>query len=254
MTTTPSFVEWLRAQAKSDPDREQAFAGLYEHGPYLASSLGTKPPDPAAFKAYLSLLDPPLPEAVQEDLLRQLVIADATWRTDTMDDIPADPPYAGTDVVLPPPKPIKPVICGYRGLDGVQCRDEAVPGAARCAAHGGAITDAGVRASLLLLAYAQMAQGTKKAVETLIDVMETSTNDLARVNAAKEMLDRAGLSVDQHHTVTHQTAGEAVDTREDALNRIRRHLDSTRARLLPPSDDDIVDAEILETPTSTGVA
>lgn len=246
-----TFVEWLRAQAKGDPNSEQACAPLYAYGPYFVRTLGDDPPDPVAFKTHLVELDTPSVE--QEALLRVLVIADATWRTDSLSDDPDDPSDDPDDDVAPPPtaaivpKPLKPVKCGFRDTDGKTCRAYAVDGAARCADHGGAITDPAVRGSLLLLAYAQLTKGTKTAVETLINVMETSSNDLARVTAAKELLDRAGLSVDQHHTVT--VGHAATDTREDALQRIKAHLDTTKSRLLPPpppSDDEIVDAEIVE--------
>jgi hypothetical protein len=244
-----SFVEWLRAQAKSDPDREQVFSDLYVHGPYFVHALGENPPDPVAFKAHLALSEDPAAVPVDE-LLRQLVIADATWRTDTMtaeddDDDDEPTPEPGTSLTA---SPLKSATCGFRDLDGTTCRSAAVDGAARCNAHGGGITDPGIRGSLLLLAYAQLVHGTKTAVSTLIDVMETSSNDLARVNAAKEMLDRAGLGVDTGTVHITAATESATDSREAQLERIRKHLDTTKARLLPPapSDDDIVDAELVD--------
>lgn len=247
-----TFLEWLRAQAKADAESgtPQPFADLYTYGPYFARTLGANRPDPTAFKAHMDLEG--VPDADQEELLKQLVLAEATWTTDALsiaaeEAKKADPesPLATGGIVKAPR--LKAMTCGFRGLDGIQCRKTAVEGAARCTDHGGAITDPTVRGSLLLLAYAQMTNGTRTAVNTLIDVMESSTNDLARVNAAKELLDRAGLSVDQHVTVTASTA--ATDTRADALDRIKQHLDTTRSRLLPPpppDDDEIIDAEIVE--------
>jgi len=246
-----TFLEWLRAQAKADAESStpQPFADLYTYGPYFARTLGENRPDPAAFKAHLDL--EAVPEPDQEELLKQLVLAEATWNTDALsiaveEAKAADPdPSKAMGGIVKAPK-LKAMKCGFRGLDGVQCSKTAVEGAARCVDHGGAITDPTVRGSLLLLAYAQMTNGTRTAVDTLIDVMETSTNDLARVNAAKELLDRAGLSVDQHVTVTASSA--ATDTRADALERIKQHLNTTRDRLLPPApdDDEIIDAEIVE--------
>ncbi len=239
------FVEWFKAQAKSDPDDEQAFAGLYPYGPYFVTAFGKDAPDPRAFKVRMDL-EGPFEDDAQEDLLRQLVIADATWRTDMMVDEPEPTELiAGVEIT---PRTVKPFICGFRDLDGTQCRASAVPGAARCNDHGGAITDPGVRGSLLLLAYAQMVHGAKKAVDTLIDVMEGS-HELAKVQAAKELLDRAGLGVDQGHVTVTQASDNASDTRAEALDRMRQHLDSIKGRMLPappPDDDEIVDAELVE--------
>lgn len=248
-----TFIEWLHTQAKNDTEAGvmQPFSGLYEFGPYFARTIGHKKPDPIAFTAHLKLEE--VSEDMQLELLRQLVIAEATWQTDDPEAFSRAPSYSdetepepvSTTAIAPAPA-LRPNICGFRDLDGTFCKDYAVDGAARCVAHGGGITDPSIRASLLLLAYAQLTKGTKTAVETLINVMETSTNDLARVNAAKELLDRAGLSVDQHVTVTQGAA--ATDTRADALARIAAHLDLTKSRLLPPppDDDEIVDAEIVE--------
>lgn len=249
-----TFVEWLHGQASLEDRDTLPYAGLFVHGPWFAQALGEHPPDPAAFSAYLSALCDPLPSAAErEDLLKQLVIAEATWRTD---DMVVNPPTAdGSDE--PPDtsgmtveaRPLPRIKCGFRDLDGTRCPAYAVEGSVRCTDHGGGITDPAVRGSLLLLAYAQMVYGSKTAVSTLIDVMEHSKNDLARVNAAKEMLDRAGLGVDAGHVQVTAASDGATDTREAQLDRIKSHLDSVRERMLPPappSDDEIVDAEIVD--------
>ena len=218
------FVDWLASEARRDDTIELDYSDLLEFGAYFRTSLGEEPPDPPTFKAFLDLEG----HAVDwvAELLRQLVVAEATWRATVAGEL----------------LQVKPTTCGFRSTDGVECRKRSVPGASRCGDHGGAITDPAVRGSLLLLAYAQMVEGTAKAVTTLIDVMDSSKNDLARVQAAKELLDRAGLTPEQ----TAQATAIQVETQSDAKERVMRRLDTVRARLMPPSDDDIVEAEIIE--------
>jgi hypothetical protein len=218
------FVDWLAGEARRDDHDSLDYSELFEFGSYFRGSLGDEPPDPPTFKVFLDLEGHA--EGWITELLRQLVVAEATWRANTAGEL----------------LQVKPSKCGFRGLDGVECPRRSVLGTPRCEDHGGAITDPAVRGSLLLLAYAQMVEGTAKAVTTLIDVMDSSKNDLARVQAAKEMLDRAGLTPEQ----TAQATAIQVETQNDQLERVKRRLDTVRVRLLPPSDDDIIEAEIIE--------
>lgn len=227
------YIRWLHAEASDDADRDGHFASLYQFGPYLSQTFGDAEPDLAAFSSYLERND------YQADAIERLcgclALSIATWRTDT------------SEVANPEAVEVRQPPCGYRGVDGARCSVPSVPGAARCIAHGGAITDPQVRASMLLIAYANMVTGSDTAVHTLINVMEHSTNDLARVQAAKEMLDRAGLTAEQRIQIT---SDEASTSRSDVLERVRAILDSTKERLVPPQiepdDDEIIDAELVE--------
>lgn len=228
------FIRWLHDEAVADLDRHGHFVDLYPFGPYFDNTFGVGDPEMAVFASYLERKE--YSPADVERLCGLLTLAVATWRTDT-----SEIASGTSDVVLRQPP------CGFRGVDGIQCKDPTVPGAARCARHGGAITDPQTRASLLLVAYAQLVTGAETAVETLLSVMEHSTNDIARVQAAKEMLDRAGLTVDQRIQVT---STEASETREDIVRRIVSIVDSTRDRLLPTApevdDDEILEGELVE--------
>lgn len=240
-----TFVEWLRGQSKLEERNELPYVGLFVHGKWMAANFGSGPPDPAGFAAYLVLED--IPAVDRDRLIEQLVVAEATWRTDEMTANP--PPPDSTDGMSMEAPALPRLKCGFRDLNGDRCPAYAVEGSVRCTDHGGGITDPTIRGSLLLLAYAQMVHGTKTAVSTLIDVMDNSKNDLARVNAAKEMLDRAGLGVEGGHVQVSAASDGATDTREAQLDRIKAHLDSVRERMLPPAppdDDEIVDAEIVE--------
>lgn len=232
-----TFIEWLRSQARSDLHRENPFASLYEIGPDLADIIGSDAPNVRAIKAGLDeRLDDPARVA---KYLSQLVEAMALWKLDTL-----SPDTAGevdsTDVVARAKTPpdmldktltgvMPPVMCGYRSITNAECGNLAVPGAVRCGRHGGAITDPEVRSSLLLLAYSKIVERTEVAVDALLDVAENSRTDMARVQAAKELLDRAGIVQDSHiHVHGEADTGEE---RVDLVDRLRRQLESTKDRL-----------------------
>ena len=61
--------------------------------------------------------------------------------------------------------------------------------------HGGALLDPTVRQAFLVSAYASIVEATDTAVQALIQVAEHGRNELARVAAAKEILDRAGITI-----------------------------------------------------------
>jgi hypothetical protein len=160
-------------------------------------------------------------------------------------------------------------MCGYRNHRGEGCTAEAVPGAGRCGRHGGAITDPEVRRSFLLVAFAKVIDGSRVAVDALLDVAENGRSEMARVQAAKEILDRAGVQQDQH---VHIHRPEEDASEDELLDSLRLRLAETKSRLrltaievasseyvpvtspsyqeLIPSnfdaDGDIVDAHIVE--------
>lgn len=217
-------------------NRDQPFSGLYEIGPDLVEIIGDDEPNVRMVKAGLDdkIKDP----AKVARYLNQLIEALALWKLDGLlpekfEDPPvpaerAKPPADYTDLkamtgVLPPN------LCGYRSLTGVDCDNFAVPGSVRCGRHGGAITDPEVRSSLLLLAYSKLVDHTDVAVEALIDVAQNSRTDMARVQAAKELLDRAGIVQDSHIHV-HGADDDETD-RPELIDRLRKQLDSTKDRL-----------------------
>jgi hypothetical protein len=283
MTETPrsdapiSFVRWLHAQAKADTDRVMPYAAIYRWGRNIHAILG---PD-GRFDAEWVALELSQQGANADDLAA-LVSAEAAWRVDSIiedaeatgvhinvpgSDEPVISPEAGQELDKNGTK----VICGYRNHRGEGCINEAVPGAGRCGAHGGAITDPEVRRSFLLVAFAKVIDGSRVAVEALLDVAENGRSEMARVQAAKELLDRAGVQQDQH---VHIHKPEEDASEDQLVEAIRGRLSETKDRLrlhaievgsgshqpavYSPrpqphfatdldSDDDIVDAEIVET-------
>lgn len=264
-----SFTRWLFYQAKGDKDREMPYAGIYRWGKNINAILG----DDGKFDSEWVALELSRQGANAEDLAA-LAAAEAAWRVDNVVDsaetagVSLDVPGSAEEIVDEETSTYleessNKVLCGYRNHRGEGCVAEAVPGAGRCGRHGGAITDPEVRRSFLLVAFTKVLDGSRIAVEALLDVAENGRSEMARVQAAKELLDRAGVQQDQHVHI-HQ---QEEDTSEDELvAALRARLGETKDRLrlkavddysgvedhtspvpeLEPANDDVVDAEIIE--------
>lgn len=276
-----SFVRWLHGQAKTDVDRNMPYAAIYRWGRNIHAIIGSDGRFDSEWIA-LELAQ----QGADADALAALVSAEAAWRVDNLVDsaeeqgISLNVPGANEELISPEAskeldKNSTKVLCGYRNHRGEGCTSEAVPGAGRCGAHGGAITDPEVRRSFLLVAFAKVIDGSRIAVDALLDVAEHGHSEMARVQAAKELLDRAGVQQDQHVHI-HKQDEDAPES--ELLAAVRNKLDETKNRLrlhaievgdsssdsqtyVPQpqphfahsengnSDDDIVDAEIVETVT-----
>jgi hypothetical protein len=272
------FVRWLHAQAKADSDRVMPYASIYRWGPNIHAILG---PDGRFDAEWVALQLSQ--EGADADALSALVSAEAAWRVDSLVEsaemtgvslnVPgSDEPVISDEASKELDKSSTKVLCGYRNHRGEGCSNQAVEGAGRCGAHGGAITDPEVRRSFLLVAFAKVIDGSRIAVEALLDVAENGRSEMARVQAAKELLDRAGVQQDQH---VHIHKPEEDTSEDELLEAIRGRLSETKNRLrlhaieassepvesavytprpqphleLVNGDDDIVDAEIIETET-----
>lgn len=230
-TIQTPFARWLFAQAKSDKDRQMPYASIYRYGKALTEFFGLD----GRFDAEHAALELARIGADAEDLAA-LASAEAAWRVDTMVDnaeaagvvlnLPETDDVAkmGTELELTEAK----VLCGYRNHRGEGCINDAVPGAGRCGTHGGGITDPEVRRSFLLVAFAKVIDGSRVAVDALLDVAENGRSEMARVQAAKEILDRAGVSQEQQVTHIH-----AVETgnEDELLEALKNRLLETKNRL-----------------------
>lgn len=243
--TGSSFVRWLHIQAKGDPDRAMPYAAVYEIGPLIEATIGLD----GDFD--MALLSPAIRSAYPDSrtqmiYLESLVDAETVWRLDEHVREHPEAHSADSDV-----KTTTKVACGFRGLDGEPCELPTVVGMSRCKNHGGAITDPQVRTSILLSSYARMIEGSDTAVAALIEVARDGRSELARVQAAKELLDRAGLVQDQH---VHLHADD--DGAGGGIHELRKHLDEVRSRLsepialspvvVVPPDEEIADAELVD--------
>lgn len=93
--------------------------------------------------------------------------------------------------------------------------------------HAAAV-EAAVKAKLVT-SYAQLVDATDIAVNTLIGIAMNGRREEARVAAAKEILDRSGLSPEIRVAIDSQPDG-----RELRLAELRRKLDSMRVSLTTP--------------------
>jgi hypothetical protein len=120
-------------------------------------------------------------------------------------------------------------VCGFRFRAGRRCSQMVVPGSPRCVKHGGALVDAEVRRAFLLSAYSAVVEASEEAVEVLIDVAKNGRNELARVAAAKELLDRAGLTPTLNINVNvGGKESDAMRVLRDKLDRIQKNLADSR--------------------------
>ena len=254
-----SFVRWLFAQAKGDPTRSMPYAQIYNWGRQLNALLGLD----GQFDSAFVVTELAKQGATAEDL-SALVLAESAWRVDTVIDraeavgVPLDVgAEVATEVVSGELEPSDTVLCGYRNHRGEGCVSPAVSGSGRCGRHGGAITDPEVRRSLLLIAFTKVIDGAADAAEALLDVAVNGRSEMARVQAAKEILDRAGVQQDQHVHI-HRPDEDASE--DDLVDDLRRKLAISTNRLriqaipaeseemyeLSPVDDDIVEAVLVE--------
>lgn len=268
--TTLSFVRWLHAQKNSDIDRSMPYARIYQWGKTIQELLGVD----GKFDGERVAMELARGGASAEDLA-SLASAEAAWRVDSLIDGAEEegvslemPPETESEIIQALGHDESVILCGYRNHRGEGCTDAAIAGAGRCGKHGGSITDPEVRRSFLLVAYAKVFDGARVAVETLLDVAENGHSDMARVQAAKELLDRAGVAQDQH---VHIHRPDETTSEDDVLADLRRRLnvasDRLRIQVLPAakedeiplthapmltaapvshSDDEIVDAEVVE--------
>lgn len=110
--------------------------------------------------------------------------------------------------------------------DARKCGQPVIPGTVRCGDHGGELVDADTRRAVLMTSYLQLVEATSTAVETLVDVAIRSKNDLARVAASKEILDRAGLTPELQVSVKFESEG-----RDERMTRLREKLDTMQRGL-----------------------
>lgn len=134
--------------------------------------------------------------------------------------------------------------CGFKFRAGARCRSFVVPGSPRCVKHGGALVDAEVRRAFLLSAYSAVVEATEEAVDTLVDVARNGRNELARVAAAKEILDRAGLTPTLNINVNvGGKESDAMRVLRDKLDVIQKNLrDSRQVIDVEPVEAEVIDA------------
>lgn len=156
--------------------------------------------------------------------------------------------------------PVPVVECGFQDpKTRAKCHDASMPGSLRCRRHGGDWLDPRIRQSLLMAAYMKLVEASEVAVDTLIWVAVNGKREDARVMAAKEILDRAGIraGVDVKVTTDASTAGD--ETMKEIMARLDVMADGIKSRdalleernaadalAAAAAEAEIVDAEIID--------
>jgi hypothetical protein len=237
-----SFVRWLHGQAKADQAREMPYADLYRWGKNIHEIVGAD----GTFDANYVVRELAQQGATSE-VVQAMVHAEAAWRTDS---IIENAEITGVSLDVGESKSISTEIeaseptslCGFRNTRGEGCVRLAVPGAGRCGGHGGSITDPEVRRSLHIIAFSKVIQGSEVAVDALLDVAENGRSEMARVQAAKEILDRAGVQQDQHVHI-HKPAEDLSEAEmlEELFKRLDTNADRLRIQAIPVESHEITE-------------
>lgn len=243
------FKSWLADNADNAEYSELATIVAEHRGEF---------PRKYKFSEYANKLE----EFERVDLIDALLTAETEWRVDSaarskarsslaIDSSLTKSARTGSTVIggvtsaMPVPVPR----CGFKDRGGHQCPKLSLPGAVRCEEHGGDWLDPTHRQMLLLNSYARLVEASADAVDALVHVAVHGTREEARVMAAREILDRAGIraGVDININLTGDAEGKS------AAEQLLERLDSiaagmtAREEIAPPRrDEDIIDAEVVE--------
>ena len=241
--TTRGFKHWCREQHGLGNPQELEWIDRFW-------KCGVRWPNNYDVDAYLERAEAAFPD-MAEEVMAALMKAEARWRAD----LAVSHSTAAHAGISPHGLANKLDFhqgqaddrCGFHSRDGRRCKYHVVPGSNRCVEHGGALVDADTRRAVLMSSYLQLVHHASTAVECLVDVAQHSKNDQARVMAAKEILDRAGLTPDLNINVNVSGASASPASKLQArLDEIAERLGRSGIQL---DDDDIIDAE--EVPPSS---
>ena len=223
------FLSWLwdrRAEAKNSEDESAEFHRLWEI--YLENEASFSSAH-YSFKRWSTVITEVYPDESAE-LLTLLLRAEAEWKAESLalgkartalEIVSAS--RVNRDFHIPQ----EDVLCGFVHRSGKTCKNYVVPGSPRCIQHGGALIDPEARRSILISAYISIVEKAELAVDTLAWVAEHGRNELARVQASKEILDRAGLTPELNVNINLKTEDSVSQVLKDRIAKITEHLEST---------------------------
>jgi len=200
------------------------------------------------FEAYSEILT----DHDRPDLGEVLLVAATEWRADAASRHAGGIRFGKDEVAIrrgatsiTEHMPIPVVPCSYKDPRTLtKCTDASIPGALRCRRHGGDWIDPRIRQHLLMASYMTLVEGTEIAVEALLYVAQHGRREEARVMAAKEILDRAGIRAGVDIHVVHED-GDAESQIAKLHDRLDRMAESITAKAELETKT-IVDAEIVE--------
>lgn len=229
---TVAFKQWLEDLADGDPHGTGTFAGLY----FITDD--EKYEEAFKFDEYAAVIREDTDDENEALLLTELLLsAEAQWR---VDHVAHSRSRAALGLTTPRPKKVV-LKCDHKFRSGRICGKRCVPGSSRCDDHGGALIDPEARRSILISAYTKLVEGSDVAVTALIQVAEHGRSEIARVQAAKEILDRVGMAPELHLTISSDDAEGG-----SRLESLRDRLLETRERIIASPQAIIVSATVAE--------
>lgn len=230
------FRKWLLTEKRAGNPNGLEFI------PYFATR-GVRWPVNFSFEEWNEVIEKMWPEEA-DDIVTHLVRAEATWRAEQAAGELTAKAYGIAPQTLANKlsyrTPQTDTRCGLVFKDGKQCTEHVVPGSTRCESHGGALVDPETRRAILLSTYTTLVSSAQIAVDTLVDVAQNSRNDLARVSASKEILDRVGLTPELNINVT-------LSSEESSpVEKLKKRLNEMSERLYQVPQEEILEAEIVE--------
>lgn len=134
-----------------------------------------------------------------------------------------------------PSEPVPVVRCTAIKKDGERCRRFSLRGATVCIKHGGQLPNVQEHARAVVEAAKLRIYGlSDEAIDVIYDLMQNSSADKIRLDAAKDLLDRANVKGPQEVEVT-------VRSEESPADKIRRRLAETKERLNAPMQVRVLD-------------
>jgi len=224
------FKAWILRGAMGDGDRDPRFEPLRKA---MLKDAGGGTPHNKLFPSRYDRETYAASLGYDEDLLELLTQAEMEWRADIASRTNLDKKLeidTTSALDFHNPAQHQAQFCRYQVVLGKGkrfCRVPAVPGTVRCQEHGGELVDVVTRRAVLMSSYLQIVEATSIAVDALVDVTLNSRNDLARVQAAKEILDRAGLTAELNVTIKLEG-----DDRTERMDKLREKLDSMQRGLM----------------------
>jgi hypothetical protein len=194
-----------------------------------------------------------LMELKREELMETLIHAEADWKMYKAS-IDSARVALGRGTEMTPVLPIAVVQCGFKETSkdatNLQCEHMSVPGGVRCEKHGGDWLDPRIRQSFLMSAHARLVEASDVAVDALVWVAQNDKVGVARVAAAKEILDRAGITATQeiNITVNDETASQTSELRK-RLSQVSERLanrDRLEEKMAAEAEANVEDAEVIE--------
>lgn len=144
-------------------------------------------------------------------------------------------------------EPVPVIRCTTIKANGERCKRWSLRGAQVCPAHGGRLPNVAEHAKATVeAARMRIVDMSDQAVDVLADLMTNATAEKIRLDAARDVLDRAGVKGAVEIDITVAQTESAADRARAKIEEVSVRLAAEAARAQAQEDEDIQDAEIEE--------